>query len=328
MGHARPSDILVLQRTAGNRAIQRLIDDRMMNERADIASPSTVVQHHPEVQNDLDIKGDANRIRSGFANHLSRSYPISNGQTTAANSKQGANRDLIGNGVGQNVSLFSVSGKKPGAGELEEIAGRMKHAPDINREQIMRDNDGEGKASREALPKLSYKTIEGPTTHKYGDFKWVVQWILDKASPKGGWIVQKVRSNFDVKDDKNARIDVKAKSGTDPAWWPLWEAWPVNKGEKVTTYASEDSDPVDDTYGSPGFGAKTKGAREVLGDAEFYEGLKLPSSFKATNKAPAWILPSTQSDPGLTGGSGSLTHNLKATWDGVDGDGETKATTS
>jgi hypothetical protein len=41
------------------------------------------------------------------------------------------------------------------------------------------------------------------------------------------------------------------------------------------------------------------------------------------NAAPAWSLPATNSNPGLTGGTGALDHNLTATWDGVAGTGVT-----
>jgi len=261
------------------------------------------------------------------------------------------------------ASALSLSGKHPGADEFEVIAGRIKGMPANYREKVadfqrnhsagqmnalqdrilgpatgarVRNESRNGahimraKGKSSSPPKLSKKTISAPTTSKHGGFNWVVQWKLDKASPKGGWIVQKVRANFDVKDDKNASIDVKANTGgaIDPGWWTMWEAWPVKPGKNVTTYASDDSDPEDDTYGLPGHGNNTKGKQEILGDAEFFEGVDLPSSFKVTNKAPAWILPTTKSDPGMANGSGSIAHNITATWDSVKGDGKTKATTS
>jgi RHS repeat-associated protein len=164
-------------------------------------------------------------------------------------------------------------------------------------------------------PKLTLKTIKGPTAGNCGAFAWVIQWILDKPTKKGGWVVQKVDVSFDVKDCDDNKLDVKKASGgkIDPAWWPLWEAWEIHKGQKVTTYA-ETGDTEDDTYASGGFGECTKGTHKITGSADFYDGLTLPKDFKATGKPPTGILPTTQKDPGLKGGSGAINHNLTATW--------------
>ena len=91
--------------------------------------------------------------------------------------------------------------------------------------------------------------------------------------------MQGVETAFDVKDDKGTKVDVKAKSGVDPANWPLWELWEVNKNQKVTTYA-EGGDTADDTYGMPTMGAKTKGSITIKGAAEFYEGLARPGGHR------------------------------------------------
>ena len=48
---------------------------------------------------------------------------------------------------------------------------------------------------------------------------------------------------------------------------------------------------------------------------------------KPERKSPAGILPFSQSDPGLAGGSSSLAHELKAVWDGAKDDGKTTVTT-
>ena len=66
---------------------------------------------------------------------------------------------------------------------------------------------------------------------------------------------------------------------------------------------------------------------EEKGTAAFYEGAKLPASMKPERKSPAGILPFSQSDPAVAGGSSSLAHELKATWDGVKADGTTTVTT-
>jgi len=82
-----------------------------------------------------------------------------------------------------------------------------------------------------------------------------------------------------------------------------------------------------DTYAQGPVGANTKGTTEVVGRADFYPGLTLPAGFTVRNAAPAWALPVTNTDPGLTGGTGALDHNLTATWDGVGGTGATTAAT-
>lgn len=163
-------------------------------------------------------------------------------------------------------------------------------------------------------PKLTKKTISGPTDSNCGGFNWVVQWELDKKTTKGGWVVQKVELPYSVKNCSNKAVDPKTVGGLRPGWYPIWEAWEINKNQKVTTYA-EGGDLLDDTYVTPGPGGSTKGSVTVKGKAEYYEGLKLPSSFKVTNKPPAGILPVTTTAPNLTGGTGSIAHNLTANWD-------------
>lgn len=176
-------------------------------------------------------------------------------------------------------------------------------------------------------PKISKKTVSSPTARDCGGFKWVVQWELDKKTTKGGWVVQKVELPYNVKDCGDKAVDPTKAGGLQPSWYPLWEAWPIHKDQQVTTYA-EGGDVEDDTYATNSPGSNTKGAVTLKGTAEFYDGLTLPSSFKVTNKAPAWILPATNSAPTLGGGTGAISHDLKATWDCCSKDKTaTKATT-
>ena len=172
-------------------------------------------------------------------------------------------------------------------------------------------------------PKLT-KKAEPATVADCGSFRWVVQWELDKVTTKGGWVVQKVELSNAVKDCDGKPIDLEKMNGLKPSWYPLWEAWQINAGQKVTTYA-ETGDTKDDTYGSS-YGATSKGSLTVKGTPEFYEGLSLPGDFKVTNKAPTWILPSTHTAPTLTGGTGAISHNLTATWDCCGADKKTKVT--
>ena len=166
-------------------------------------------------------------------------------------------------------------------------------------------------------PKLSKRDESPAAGTTCGGFKWIIQWVLDKPSPKGGWVVQKVRNSHDIKDCDGKALDA-SKLPFQLSWYPFWEAWPINKDQKVTTYA-EKGDKEDDTFSSGGTGDGTKGTRTITGDAEFYEGLTLPDTFKVTDKAPTFILPTTKSAPTLSGGTGSISHNIKATWNCCDG---------
>jgi hypothetical protein len=175
---------------------------------------------------------------------------------------------------------------------------------------------GTGSGSRvvASLPKQSKKTVTPLTKGDCGKSDWVVQWELDKKTPRGGWVVQKVELSYDVKDCSDKAVDPTKRSGPKPARFPFWEAWQINKSKQVTTYA-ETGDVKDDEFEIVSPGSDTKGSIAVKGTVEFYEGLTLPSSFKVTNGPPAYSLPSTQSSPTLTGGTGAILHNLKVTWD-------------
>jgi hypothetical protein len=176
-----------------------------------------------------------------------------------------------------------------------------------------------------AGPKLKKKNVRGPKPVDSGGFEWVIQWELDETTTTGGWVVQKVELDHSVKSKDDKPVDPGKAGGLDPGWYPVWEAWQINKDQKVTTYA-ETGDVEDDTYGS-GPLKDTKGSLTVRGTPEFYDGLTLPSSFKVTNKAPTWILPATKGAPALAGGTGAISHDLTATWDGTAADKTTKIST-
>ena len=57
-----------------------------------------------------------------------------------------------------------------------------------------------------AAPNLKKKNVSGPTSEKHGGFKWVVQWELDKPSPAGGVIIQKVNAVHDIKDKDGKKL--------------------------------------------------------------------------------------------------------------------------
>jgi hypothetical protein len=116
--------------------------------------------------------------------------------------------------------------------------------------------------------------------------------------------------------------------GWDPSWTPYWEAWPINAGQSVTTYAEENNDVEDDTYGSVSEADNSKGSLTIAGRAEFYEGATLPADMKPTNTAPAWILPFTRKNPNVAGGTGAIDHNLTVTWDCTGADKSSTITTT
>jgi hypothetical protein len=253
---ARPDAILRLQRVAGNRGVQRLLESHA---------------RRPE--------GPRSLARSGKVEGVPGEEEMV--------AFTGRDRPPKAEGSKPRLEKGTVSGPEafPGDGSLTAQTG------------------------------VEYKTLSGPTRGTCGGFNWPIQWVLDKKSKKGGWIVQHVRTTFDVKDCAGNQIDVKSytSGGIDPGWWPLWEAWQVNPGKKITTYA-EGGDPYDDTYVLGNDPGKTRGTMKIVGRAEFYEGLTLPSAFKVLNQPPAGILPVTTTDPGLTGGTGMIHHDLTARW--------------
>jgi hypothetical protein len=167
-------------------------------------------------------------------------------------------------------------------------------------------------------PRLTKVTVAGPTPGPCGNFKWAIKWELDKKTTKGGLVVQKIDSQFDVKSCKGKPYELP-KEHYDPSWFPYWEAWEIKKNEQVTNQGTGD-----DLYKWPFAITDSTGTYTTTGSAEFYDGAQLSKTdFKVMNKPPAGILPMTKNDPKLLGGTGSLTHNLKATWD-CCGKGKTK----
>jgi RHS repeat-associated protein len=134
--------------------------------------------------------------------------------------------------------------------------------------------------------KLKFKTLKGGAHSK----TWVGQWQLSEKSKKGGWIVQTV-----------VNLDAAGKE-TRPQFW---EAWEVKPNSQYTKYYP---DPEDDTFS--GFPS----GHTAQAEARFYEGLTLPSSFKANNPdTPSGILPSTTVNPNLP--TANATAPVDRVWD-------------
>jgi hypothetical protein len=147
-------------------------------------------------------------------------------------------------------------------------------------------NNDKSKTQTTTEQKLKSKTIHGGPHSE----TWVVQWQLSKESKKGGQIVQTV-----------VYLDASGKQIRKP----IWEAWEVKPNSRFTIYYP---DPEDDTFG--GFPSGTR----IQAEARFYEGLTLPSSFKANNpETLAHILPSTTVDPNLP--TANATAPVDRVWD-------------
>ncbi len=265
---------------------------------------------HQAAQGMLDGgAGTDTRDSSGIprARHDFGRIPILAAEAATARARRDASGASAGNVRGADNVAGKLGASLPAEGQWPEVTGG--HGP--------KTSGAGAKAVKGAAtkpPKLKKSNVSGPTANDCGGFDWMIQWELDKPTTKGGWVVQKVEVPYSVKDCSNKAVDPAKVGGLQPSWYPVWEAWQINKDQKVTTYA-EGGDVNDDSFSTPGPGSDTKGTVTVRGTAEFYEDLTLPTSFTVTNKAPTWILPATTSAPTLSGGTGAISHTLKATWD-------------
>jgi RHS repeat-associated protein len=183
------------------------------------------------------------------------------------------------------------------------------------------ETDSSGAASGTTNPTqpssdLTFTPVDGPMGGDCGSFLWKIKWSLISPSRQGGWIVQHVVAKVDATDCKGSKINYNTSG------WPLWEAWPVHQSNKITDLnvngASYDDNfefGFDPNNPNPPLGVCTKGTITITGDAEYYDGLTLPSTFVSGGAKNAGSLKSTQIDPGqLPGGTGSITRRLTATW--------------
>jgi hypothetical protein len=256
-------------------------------------------------------------VAESLTQHLAEPSPGHRRQRPAASLGQDAGPAqsvlALQHAAGNRAVAGLLSGKMgaspPSETESPPITGRRSAEPPPRLTKSTVAETGGGVAATGT----GFKTVHPAKGLKNGSFSWTVQWELDKPSTAGGWIVQGVSTNFDVKNAGGTKVEPSTK-GVDTSWWPMWEAWKVNPGQKVTTYA-QDGDLDDDTYGMPSMGDHTKGEIKVNGTAEFYEGLTLPPAFKVTNQAPAWVLPMSKTSQTLAGGTGPIDHSIVATWD-------------
>jgi len=161
---------------------------------------------------------------------------------------------------------------------------------------------------------------KGTALSDCGQAIYQVQWsIPQQFQGNQGWIVQHANVNFNVTDCQGKAIDVKkhTKGATDPAWWPLWEAWEFTPGGNVWVGASSSATlHTADTYGTPDFGDCTKGSIALTGDARGVTNYQLPNQFQVKNAPPTLALPATnQAPPGWNQAGAGTAHNMTVTWD-------------
>ena len=150
------------------------------------------------------------------------------------------------------------------------------------------------------------KNIEGPQNMVCGGFNWVVQFILKIKSPKGGYFVQEIKIKRTINEECPTEYD-----DIDITYY---EAWQVNAGKTITTYA-EGGDVKDDTYFMSSM-PQSEGNTDYTGKVKFFENLILPADFKANNpKTYAGILPSTKTKPAFWNATNALDHDLDSDWD-------------
>ena len=250
-------------------------------------------------------------------------------------------------GLGNQALLRLLHANAGGGGQAARSTGEMAQGPaKKTQETVPITGDGgtgggsggtsSGSAAPSAAaPTLKKTTVSALSTSANGGFSWGVRWSIDNATTStNGWIVQHVvvRQNVEAWHPPllpGATMPIVPGQGSygglSESWYPLWEAWQVRGG--AVFVGGSTSPHSADTYGQGAVGPNTKGTTEIVGSADFYPSLTLPTAFTVKNAAPAWALPATNTDPRLTGGTGALDHNLTATWDGVGGTGATTATT-
>lgn len=109
-------------------------------------------------------------------------------------------------------------------------------------------------------------------------------WILTEPSEEGGYVIQHVHFEAQLVDSEG---NVVAQQSGD-----YYEAWKVKAGSDRTIYFRKY--PADDTFSWSNVPANSHGTGTITGSAQFYEGLKLPGTFRAGNAPFAGpILPST-----------------------------------
>jgi hypothetical protein len=143
---------------------------------------------------------------------------------------------------------------------------------------------------------LSYNTVAGPQFVEGGRGGWLIQWQLSIPSIDVGYIIQ----DMIISDSDGGSVH-------------YWEAWRVDPGSTVTTFAAAGF-RWDDGYTYSGSLPGSSGSIIWNGSARFYEGLNLPSTFVPGGAGkPPGMLPATTIDPELPTSTWRATSPVKRT---------------
>ncbi len=139
-----------------------------------------------------------------------------------------------------------------------------------------------------------------------GGFDWRIWWDIPHGSSRSGWVIQEITATFDAQKADGSEAFKKT--------YHYWEAWPVEKGKKISRFQDKhELPPFDDQYYT-GARPGTKGTNTYVAKAKFFEG-DLPADFKQSNPDTiAGDLYSTKKRPNFWDGTG-IDHNITATWD-------------
>jgi hypothetical protein len=153
----------------------------------------------------------------------------------------------------------------------------------------------------------------GPKDLGCGGIEWLVEFKLPKKAEGDGWIIQQVDRSYDIRKRDGSVADANLNA----AKARFWEAWPVRKGERLTSNrysATADGRTYDDSFDQP-TRANLKGTFKVIALVKFFEIAALPSDFiKQNPHTRAEDLHSTIVKPAFWDGTGTV-HNLTTSWD-------------
>jgi hypothetical protein len=199
-------------------------------------------------------------------------------------------------------SYAGAAAKGESAGK-EDPFGKMKGEHDGDNAKAETGTKGEGK-------KVKKTELGDPVEGQCGAYSWKVRFSVENAdNATNGYIVQKIDAKYTRTTCEGADKPVGG-IGT----FPYWEAWGVRSGKVYIGDTNQEHNA--DTYSDDSMGDSTKGSIVVTGVPEFFPNAVLPAHMKADNPdTQAHSLRSSTQDPGLANGTGSIAHNLTATWE-------------
>lgn len=246
---------------------------------------------------------------------------------------RGPQRDLAGNG-GADWDLSQIPVHGPAS--RQALVGSIGGVPDRSLEPRDEDplsvivaggseassagaaedegaTEAAGSARPPRLPRLSKSTVSFEK-NDCGDFSWGIRWKLHGKAPAGGCIVQKVviAIVYQPCPVGGAQAQPPQTPGT-----TYWEGWDVDKGKKFT--ARHERGAAEDDFfrrrPTPAMLA-SKGSISYACEARYHDGVTAAGlGFTVDRTSPAGLLPMSYTDPGLSGGSNAVPHELVASWD-------------